>query len=429
MFCAQARGKSALAKLRYPTLQETIWLFTAVVIGAGGVIGSGISVILGGGIIYNLAHWFRGRLLLPRNRQVRLVSAAFIFFFLAEAFSALVNYIGPLSLLEIFENIPFLAFPLFYGSMSRASRASILSALEVAAIAGAFGCLVVAVAETVALDASRADGLAGNPGPFALVCTLLYGIAVVVAGMRTERRRRLLALAAAAAAAVALLLSGLRTLWPMLVLAPLIVTVVLRPRLHGILTTRTILAAVLVLAAGAYLSYGTVMARIDRTVADYNRVVVEQDYGNSLGLRLIMWRAAVGLVEERPLLGHGPGREEELLAERTAGSGEQLSFGHFHNFVLQAWARSGVPGALAVLLMLAAPVWVARRPHDGVGRAGYALICTIAATYLLSGLLGIMVGHDIFDTLFVYGMVCGLYLVFGEEDYRPDAKAAVQAGS
>jgi 5-dehydro-4-deoxyglucarate dehydratase len=50
---------------------------------------------------------------------------------------------------------------------------------------------------------------------------------------------------------------------------------------------------------------------------------------------------------------------------------------------------------------------------DGVGNIGLALMLALEAAYLLSGSVGIMLGHDILDTLFIYGMIVTSFIVLG----------------
>lgn len=403
-----------MIRLRRPTLDESNRLFTAAVIGGGAVAGSIISVIFAGALFAGVARLYQGKITLPTDRSVRWIGAAFVFYFLAEALSTFVNYTAPKSLVEgVVENIPFLAFLMIYGRLSLTRREDVLSSIEAGVIVGSFGALVYALVETLLLDRARAEGMAGNSGPFALVCSVLYGFAVVTAIRRRDRTGALAALAALAAAA-ALLLSGMRGTWPILVIAPLIPLAMFRINLSRRGALKAIAALFVPVVLLVAVSYGTVETRILRLAEEY-KYVDGGDYDNSMGQRVLVWRAALTLIAERPVFGHGPAEAHGLMSKRAA-AGEELRFAytHAHNQFLNAWMRSGLFGLAATLALLVLPPWIAfRRPRDELGRTGQGLLLVISSSYFLAGLSNVCLGHDIMDTLYIYGVIATSYVVFG----------------
>ncbi|MDP3897761.1 MAG: O-antigen ligase family protein [Mesorhizobium sp.] len=401
--------------LRRPTLDESNRLFTAAVIGGGAVAGSTISVLFGGALIAGVARLFQGRIALPTNPSVRWIGACFAAFFFAEAISTVVNYTSPVSLLEgVVANLPFLGFLMIYGRLSLSSREDILSAVEFGSMAGSFGALGYALIETMWFGYERAEGLAGNSGPFALVCTVLYGFNAVTAVRRRDRIGDIATLAMLAAGG-AVLLSGMRSMWPILVLAPLIPLAVLRfrPRMGNPEKTTLILAALLLIVIVA--SFAAVQARVTMLMDDYDDVSVGE-YDNSLGQRIRVWRAAAELVAERPLLGHGPAEAHVLMAARAAddGGAKGIAFTHAHNSILNAWMRSGILGAISALAILLVPPWLGYRARkDEIGQIGYAMLTIVCMTYFIAGIFNACFHHDIMDVLFIYSVITSSFLVFG----------------
>ncbi len=397
-----------------PALDRNNKLFTAAVMGGGGVIGSGISILVGGAVYANLYHAMRGRLSFTKDRDVRAITMAFAFFYLVEAFSSLIHYSHLKSLWPLVQNVPFLAFPLIYARLEISRRAAIATALEAGFVIGAFAGFIYAAVEVFWMGAVRAEGLAGNQGPFALVNTVIYGGCIIVA-LRNGGTVGLASLVAAVLAAGSILMSGTRSLWPIILIAPVVLAFLYPAEMRRLFSPRrAAIAGALALVIGV-LAYPLAEARIDNFLSDYDRVFAEGDLDNSLGTRLRVWETGYRLILERPLLGHGPDAADELIGGYT----------HFHNFVMNAWVMSGIFGVVAVLGILVVPVIVlARRPGGDLRKFGFALSLLLSTSYLVSGTVGIMFGHDILDALFVYGTIVAAFLACGED--RP---AGSEAGS
>lgn len=398
--------------LRRPTLDESNRLFTAMVIGWGAALGSVISFMLSGSVLWAALYLLLRRIALPENRAVLWIGAAFALFFAAEALAGLVNWSGG-TLIEVVENLPFLGFLLVYGRLSLSRREEVLRACEVGTISGAFAACLIALMDVFLLGDGRAEGLAGNPGVFALLTSVLYGLTIVIATRRNDSMRPW-AVVAAVAAGSALILSGSRSLWPMLLVGLVIPLLVYRARFR--LPNAGVLPVALagLIALMAFVAQDVVQSRV-MAISDSIERVEEGDYGNSLGQRIRVWRAGAKLAVERPLLGHGPGRADNLVANRTAADGgPRLDFSHVHNFILEMMVRSGVVGVLALLIMLGLPIFLAaREAKDDIATAGFAFMLIFTSAYFFSGLFGIMLGHDITDAFFIYGSIVSSYLVFG----------------
>jgi len=405
--------------LRRPTLDEVNRAYTALMIGWGAVVGSVISFLLSGAMLWALVRLWQRRIRLVTHSDILWIATAFALYFAAEALSGIVHFQGSSTLYELAESLPFLGFLLPFSRLAISARADVLRSVEVGVLSGAFATLLYALLQLFVLGMPRAEGFAGNPGPFAVIVSVLYGLAVIMA-VRPSGRHRLLAVLAMLASATALILSGMRALWPILILAPIIPFLVFRIRPRPATVGRSALAGVAAMMVIGFFTFDTIQDRLRMIEADYRNIVESQDYQNSLGYRLRLWRAGIDLVSERPVLGHGPGTERALSAERTAADGmPPISFGHFHNFVINTMVRSGLVGLAALVFMFATPLWIAaRRERDEIADFGFTMILVVQAGYLLSGSLGIMLGHDILDALFIYGMITASFLVLGGQVQR-----------
>ncbi|MCO5159965.1 MAG: O-antigen ligase family protein [Mesorhizobium sp.] len=399
--------------IRRPTLDENNRWFTAVVIGGGGVAGSLVSFLYSSALVLGVWRLSLGLIALPRERAVRLIGASFLAYFAAEALATLVNYAGPHDLLAIVANLPFIAFLLVFGRLSLTPRADVLRWTEYGSIGGAYGAGLFALVEVFVRGFPRAEGLAGNSGPFALVCAILFGFCVAIAIYRHDRMRGI-AGGAALFAAVGLILSGMRSLWPMLLIAPALLAWLLDFIPNTLFTRRTALVAAAAAVIVASLGYSTVETRVMSLVKDIEKVDAG-NYDNSLGLRIRVWDAALELIAQKPVFGQGPAHARSALQTAASERGEkEISFSHAHNLVLNTLMRSGVFGLAAVIAMFAVPLWAAgRRDKDEIGRIGYALMVTFCTTYLVNGAFNVSLGHDIVDALFLYCMITTAYLVFG----------------
>ena len=419
--------------LRRPTLDESNLVYTSIMIGWGAVIGSAISFMLSGAIIWAFFRLYQRRIVLPSRREILWIGGAFILFFLSETLAGVVSFSGYQTLKQIVENLPFLGFLFIYARLALSRREDVLRAVEIGAVSGAFATLALGLFQAAVLGYpwTRVEGMTGNPGPFALVAAVLYCITLVTAVHRRDRMREI-ALLAALAAAGALILSGMRSLWPILVLAPLVPLFVFRSRIGRAAFGRIALLACVAALLLGYLSYDIVQPRVAVIAEDYARIVHQSDYDNSLGQRLKMWRVGLEVAAEKPIFGRGPGEVMNLPEEAgEGGRGEPVyTYTHFHNFLVNAMVRSGIVGLAAVLFMLVLPVWIcASRPRDDIGDFGFAMLLLLELSYVLSGLFGIMLGHDIADTLFIYGIIAASFLVLGGEvPGRLDADAQRPVG-
>lgn len=406
-----------------PTDTLNRW-FTAIVAGVGGIGGSAISFLVSGALIAALIGLARREYALVRDRGVLAITIVFAIFVVGEFALALVHFDDRRNLAFAATRLSFLAFLPLYSRYALSRRAQLMSALEWGSAAGAAAAFVLSVIQ-LSLYTVRVSGSAGNPGPFALVTLIMFTISLsgYLRG-KGNKRKRLAMAAGALLAAGCVLMSGMRGLWPGLVIVPAILLWFNRtPGTTHLMVRRSIVtttaAATIALAAG----YALMPERFTALERDIDAVFNAGNYNNSLGQRVLMWRYGIDLFLQSPVFGYGRAQMQAYFPQYTLSHfGFSFGYTHLHNAAIDAMARGGMVALVLIVAVLFAPiVFAARHRRDALGQIGFALMVAIVADYALAGTFGIMFGHDIQDFLFVFMITMTAYFVFGE---APDNSAA-----
>lgn len=394
-------------------------IYAAITISLVPLIGSVSSFIVWSAFIWNIVGLIRKDFYLDTGRYVVSVAIAFAVFFVVEAMSGVVSFHGWSTIGELVGGLIFLAFLPIYSRLRLSEREGVRNAIEITALGASFVILGVALAQAQ-IFGIRPEGGAGNAAPFAIACLVVFAI-TILASLRSVGYRRLAFGIASIAIGSSILLAGGRSLWPGLILLPGIIIFTYRShiqrqglgRLVGIVT---VLSAIVLVG-----SAGLIKGRIDEGIAEL-KAAEAGEYYSSWGARMVMWRIGLDLVKEAPLLGYGPGSEAALLeAESRKRVDFTLTYSHFHSAPLQYAIRDGILGVIALAALLVVPLFVAiRARRDELGTYGLAFLASVHIAYLLSGIVGIMLGHDILDTLFVSSTVTGLFFVFGGVPLKAD---------
>jgi hypothetical protein len=160
-----------------------------------------------------------------------------------------------------------------------------------------------------------------------------------------------------------------------------------RPRLP--LGPRPALAAVLIIAIGAFLAFGGPHA-VSRAWASFKTPQLTHDTGtNRLGSlsgngRYQYWRSSVHAMEHRPLTGIGGGTWEFWWTRNGAGASYAL---YAHSLVFETLAENGIPGGMLIIVFLAAVlVGTVRRGWQirGGERAPFAAIAAACGAATVS---------------------------------------------
>lgn len=403
-----------------PTFDNYSWVnltFYCTSICLGAFLGSVVSIFVVSGGFYSTLHLATRQLKWALPRPVEIVFLAFIGFFAADLIAALVNP-SLVAFREVLENLPFLGFAGIY-SITFVDRAKLLKTVEAAAAAASL--LAIPSIFLVFGYQARSEMASGNPSVLALLAGILYMLNIGAAGRRWDRSS-LIYLAAAACAAYLVILSGTRAMWLTLILIPLLSLLFHHP-LKRILLGLPILIAVFAGSTVLLANYSqTFESRIHDVVDDMD-AIVSGDMSGSLGQRIQIYQAGYELLLEKPVFGYGPGNERQEIAARTlALGGTSISYSHAHNAALTTMLRSGLLGLVALAALVIVPIVQAFRARkDEIGSAGFFVLSGTMLVYLCSGVVGLMLGHDIHDTVFISALCFSLYLVFGRAEPATEA--------
>lgn len=122
-----------------------------------------------------------------------------------------------------------------------------------------------------------------------------------------------------------------------------------------------LVAAVIVLGASlVYLLPQTgVEARLHEAFDDISRYVSGESRASSVGARFEMWKGATQLILDKPLTGWGDNGYQQgmrTLAEEGEIDEVVLQFGHAHNEFIDAFAKRGIVGLVALLALYLIPM-------------------------------------------------------------------------
>ena len=166
----------------------------------------------------------------------------------------------------------------------------------------------------------------------------------------------------------------------------------------------------LLIAAFSYTFIQPVQQRADEALSDFELYQSGETY-SSVGVRLELWRAGWQEFKQAPLFGLGFKRRGELdvqLQEQGYGLIGDLKngTGSLHNEVMDALAKRGLFGLLAVLLMYFVPAFYFIRAYRFTGDGDLKIISVlgmaIIITYMFSGLTERLLFHHIPGTFYAF---------------------------
>jgi len=406
-----------------PSFRNYDWVnivFYCTILCLGAFLGSFVSVFVISGAVYGSLHLVTGRLNWALPAPVKLVYLSFCGFFAADLIAAAFHP-SWIAFGEVVENLPFLGFAAIY-SITFVDRERLLSAVEITAAAASFVAAAVTpfVGLLIAADENlqyyRPELAAGNPN----VLALLGGILLVLnigAVVRRWNSGFWIHLAAAACAFYLVSATGTRGLWPILFAIPLLGLCFLPVKKH-ILWGLPIAALLLLGLFALVATYSDSIKHRIETVGIDIHSIYSGELTSSIGQRVQIYKAGLELFVEKPLLGYGPGNERQEIGRKTLETGGvAVSFSHSHNAFLNAALRAGIVGVVALAGVLVVPLVIGlRAKKDDVGRAGFFTLCGILLVYSCSGIVGLMLGNDIHDAVYIAAVCYALYLVFGRAE-------------
>lgn len=382
------------------------------------VLGSLVSFVFNGGALASLALIAAGKRRFNIDRPMIWLTVAIYAYCAANLMASIVNNALVRDAPHLIPLVTFLFFPISYSTWSITQKATLARTIVLSSMAACFVALLMAVIQQYWIGV-RAEGGAGNPIVFATVVCLAVAVCMAGALSGIERARNPL-FYAALAGTIAIIYSGSRIVWLALLIAGIAVLLINHQRLRGRNAVRVLLLLTAVGVVIAAFGSQAISGRVDFLRSDWDALGTHDNYDTSLGIRVALWDIGLKAFRDMPVFGHGVGASQLLIKQ---GFHDQFAmdtgFNHFHNGFLTALVQAGILGAmtLAAIFVFAAgnAVQVLRDSSDPVERFGATMIVIVVITYLTAGMTGILIGHDILDSVLMVFLVCGTYLASGRQ--------------
>jgi len=395
------------------------------------VLGSAVSFVFNGGGLWSVFLLALKRRRFNIDRPMVAMTVAIYAYCAAFVLASIVNNSITKDAPHLAGLITFLFFPVSYATWSITEKTTLARIVVLASAAACFGALLLAIVQHYWLGV-RAEGGAGNPIVFATVACLSVLMCLAGALSNVEKNKVLLA-CAALAGAVAILYSGSRIIWLALPVAGIAVLLINRRRLTSRNAIRLLLIAGAIGVVIAAIGFPIIYERAAFLFSDWDALATKGDHATALGFRAALWQIGLGAFHDMPIFGHGIAASHELIKD---GFNNQFNmpytgFSHFHNGFLTALVEAGLIGAitLAAVFVVAArnAAIVLRTSTDTIERFGATMIVATVITYLIAGLTGILIGHDILDSTLMVFLVSGTYLASGRQQALPEPASTPQA--
>lgn len=224
----------------------------------------------------------------------------------------------------------------------------------------------IAYTDVMKVGMGRADGYynAIQFGGLALIwSSICYFLAVgLIADMKWSSWMKvfilMLMLVCSGSALMAAVLSGSRGVW---LAIPLVVLIALVGSFESRKKQLTFFLVAVIVSATVFLMVDGLWARIDLALKEFESYFSHGQSYTSVGLRLEMWKSALMLVVEKPILGWGEYGYREALAEHARlgiVDASLIGFQHAHNHYLDMFAKHGVIGFISLLGFIFIPLFL-----------------------------------------------------------------------
>lgn len=393
-------------------------IYTYICFASAPVLGSVVSVAVIVGGVGGILEILKGLMPLSRDRFL-LYATTPIYLYCASYLVALVANPMP-DWRAAAPVVPLLLFPFLYSSWCLSRKETIARSVITASMIACYGALVLAVVQFHGYGL-RAEGGAGNPIVFAAVTCMAATVALGGAFMRNGMVAVLL-FGAYCAGSIAVLYSGSRATWLALFLSTAAVLWIFRERRHALSSALAVSCTALAIGALTFAGTQIVPSRVEALVTDWRLMSEHGNYDTSLGRRAELWRIGLAAVKESPLLGHGPQATRPLIRDGLRQIGLDAGYSHLHNGFLTAWVEAGIIGMLSLMAVFGVAAYLAVRTlattSAADARLGAILLVALVTTYVVNGLVGIILGHDILDTVLIAFLAVGIYLASGTSMLR-----------
>jgi O-antigen ligase len=395
------------------------------------VLGSAVSFVFNGGGLWSVFLLALKRRRFNLDQPMTAMTVAIYAYCAACVLASIVNNSIARDAPHLAALITFLYFPVSYATWSITEKTTLARIVVLASAAACFGALLLAIVQYYWLG-MRAEGGAGNAIVFATVTCLSVMMCLAGALSGIEKKKALLA-CAALAGTVAILYSESRIIWLAMLVAGIAVPLINRRRLTSRNAIRLLLIAGAIGVIIAAVGFPIISERAAFLFSDWNALATKGDHTTALGFRAALWQIGLSAFRDMPIFGHGIAASRELIEDgfHNQFNMPSVGFSHFHNGFLTALVQAGLLGAitLAAVFVVAArnAAVVLRTSTDTIERFGATMIVVTVITYLIGGLTGILVGHDILDSTLMVFLVSGTYLASGRQQALPEPASTPQA--
>ncbi|MGX8009115.1 O-antigen ligase family protein [Mesorhizobium sp. ORM8.1] len=401
---------------RYLTPAQINIYFSIVCFFSPPVLGSLVSVTFNGAAVWSALLLAAKRRRLNIDRPMLALTIAIYAYCAAMVLAAIVNGTLKDDLRLFLPLITLVFFPISYSTWSITDKNALARIAVLASAAACFGALALAVVQYYWFGI-RPEGGAGNAIVFATVACL--AVMMCLAGALVGIEKRWLPLAVAAfGGATSVILSGSRTIWLAMLVAGVAVLLVNRRGLTRAQLVRIVVIVGAVCLVIAAIGFPVIMNRTDFMINDLDALNATGDHSTAIGFRVAMWEIGLSAFREAPIFGHGISASRDLMKQGFHDRfGLDAGFSHFHNGFITALVEAGLLGALALAAIFIVAAWnaarVLRLSAVPVERFGATMILVTVITYLVGGMTGIVVGHDILDATLMVFLISGTYLASG----------------
>ena len=401
---------------RHATLSGLNAVFTGCCFLLPSVAGAVASVIFNGGGIWSVGVAASRPRKFHLNRPMMAQTVAIYAYCASYFLSSAINNSFPTDASKLVSFVTFLFFPFSYVSWSISEKTSLARIAIWSSAAACCGAVIIAAIQVYGFG-MRAEGGAGNAIVFATVVCLAIMVCLAGAMSGIVTSRTMLPLAALAGT-VAILYSGTRVMRVALPVTGFVLLLIYRRVFTGSIFVRLLLAVAAIVAVCTVFGFQIIATRFGAALNDISGLNAGTNYDTAIGLRVALWHVGLDAFHQAPIFGHGAGATKILIESGMLGKFElERGFSHFHNGFLTALVESGIVGALSLasifVVATANAARVLRTRTDMVERFGASLIIIAVIVYLLGGLTGILLGHDILDSVLMIFLIVGTYLACG----------------
>lgn len=267
---------------------------------------------------------------------------------------------------------------------------------------GALLCICAAVYQQF-ITAGAIEGAAGNGSVFGYISAVL-GCISLSNGQSYKPIRRVISFVGFLAGMSALLMSQTRSLYPVIILAPLFFLV-----LSGNITQKKFWASATIFSAALTCVFFMFQSRF---VTEFFGTVDElQKLGgdtsiSSFGVRVEMWKAAYWSFWDAPWFGHGQLQKMNGIYVRLPEIISYVRFSHAHNVWVDSALSGGLFGLVLVTLIFVSPLALMKgvlESHKNF-RLNYNILILVS-TSVLNSIFGTLFSHDILVSVFLIPLI------------------------